>query len=432
MVARYIPRILHHIAVPAISLAPLLPTAQGLKFPTMIFSHGLGGTRLAYSHICGSMASYGMVVIVPEHRDGSAPVTFIKSGSTSTETEIKGPTPGSNEPGIDASSAEGDAPRVQIDHTSYPHTVTDETADGRNRQLEIRLWELSLIYSAVAKLDVGEIPVGTSMFDADVKTRDSLLSAFQEKLDIRTPGRLIWAGHSFGSSTMIQMIKSVYYAKNPPASSPGQPLYTPDLSAGPATTGSLSLAEQITATTPLLLLDIWCLPLLGKRTRPLWKQPLPQIGTGNADRVFIVMSENFFKWRENMEGVRRVLSKDPGQHKNSDMEAVFGTSRPSSPDSNDPVAVVRGNTKPPIYYVKGSAHLNQSDFGILFPRAIKKGADPELILDLNVRAACQWLRESGYDAIGGEKEDGMLGGKDYGAGDLAPERWIRIDLDIQG
>lgn len=46
-------------------------------FPLLMFSHGLGGSRTAYSSLCSEFASYGFVVCAVEHRDGSGPRTFV-------------------------------------------------------------------------------------------------------------------------------------------------------------------------------------------------------------------------------------------------------------------------------------------------------------------------------------------------------------------
>src|SRR5277367_1553415 len=51
------------------------------RFPVMIFSHGLGGSRNAYSQWCGSLASYGVLVAAIEHRDGTAPISIVHAGS---------------------------------------------------------------------------------------------------------------------------------------------------------------------------------------------------------------------------------------------------------------------------------------------------------------------------------------------------------------
>lgn len=56
-------------------------------FPLLMFSHGLGGSRTAYSSLCTEFASYGFVVCAVEHRDGSGPRTFINHSKTSNPEE---------------------------------------------------------------------------------------------------------------------------------------------------------------------------------------------------------------------------------------------------------------------------------------------------------------------------------------------------------
>lgn len=55
---------------------------------------------------------------------------------------------------------------------------------------------------------------------------------------------------------------------------------------------------------------------------------------------------------------------------------------------------------PRFFYPTASAHLSQSDFGILFPwvtgKALK-ATEPERYLKLNVRACLEVLREVGYE-----------------------------------
>jgi platelet-activating factor acetylhydrolase len=63
------------LKVPASNNAPLrAPPAELSRWPLVIFSHGLAGTRTTYSQLCASLAAQGRVVIVLEHRDGTEPV----------------------------------------------------------------------------------------------------------------------------------------------------------------------------------------------------------------------------------------------------------------------------------------------------------------------------------------------------------------------
>jgi platelet-activating factor acetylhydrolase len=268
---------------------------------------------------------------------------------------------------------------------------------------------------------------------------------FKDKLDVQDPGKLIWSGHSFGAATMIQFAKSICYT--PPTNS--KPLFIPELDTAPD--GALPLRKQVTSSSPILLLDPWCLPLLGRRTSHLFKHPLPQISANKPHLVLAIMSEEFFRWKENLIGVKRILSPDPGRKRGGARNELFekwdssedvrdaaamtmknSHHQPHPPrhdvpspmssieDENDPGRQIipptatpsptplhnggphhhhlhhRARGEPRFYYAKKSAHLSQSDFGILFPRVIRKAENPSRILELNVRAVMQWLRECGY------------------------------------
>lgn len=302
----------------------------------MVFSHGLGGTKNAYSHLTGSLASHGMVVVAPEHRDGSAPISFVHSTNGS--------------------------PQESVNYRALPHKPSPETDENRNKQLQIRLWELGLIHEALLKLDSSPTQLHNVL--ASTSQDSDRLGMFASALDVHTPGKISWSGHSFGAATVIQFIKSVYYHESRPSNGYTL-LYRPSLHS--------SLVSQVTPSTPIALLDLWTGPLLSSPTSYLWSKPLPAYNSRDGSPPLAILSEAFFKWTTNLRETKRAISSPVGQ--NAALEA-----------------------KPHIFYPNSSAHLSQSDFGPLFPwatRKIFKAEDPERTLRLNVRAILESLRRSG-------------------------------------
>ncbi|KAF3939124.1 hypothetical protein ABW19_dt0201295 [Dactylella cylindrospora] len=273
---------------------------------------------------------------------------------------------------------------------------------------------------------------------------------FKSRLDIETPGSIVWMGHSFGGATITQFLKSVWY--HPKFAQSGElkePLYIPsdNLLRHFHPDGTITANSRAPTT---ILLDLWCLPLLGDRTRLLWKLPLPGPTIG-------ILSEQFFKWKENLRGFRHMLNRKGGvfeaawfsnpdkveqvvlpasseSTKDQVIPQIKKVQRSSSLDvtpqlpkgfSRDDEAKLaqeeeeviedeeslslqrtqsRASQSPGVYpdrklyYVMKSAHLSQSDFGVLFPRSARyfaKVEDSEGVLDLNVRAVTEFMREQG-------------------------------------
>lgn len=390
---RYIPRILHYITIPARKDAPLLqPTTSNKRWPVMIFSHGLGGSRNAYSHLVGSIASHGVIVIAPEHRDGSTPISFIRDVPASGSSE---------------KSSVKKAKRT-VDYIKLSHTPGPEVEAGRNAQLKIRLWEMGLAHDSLIKLDQGG-----KLTNLESSTKASL-SQFSNLMDVHTPGKITFAGHSFGAATTVQFVKSTFYSpqtSNAPSSY--ESLFTPS--------SRSSISAQITPKTPLILLDTWCLPLRAANTRWLWNKPLPCYAPGGlgGSSILAVESEAFFKWRVHLKATKKLLSPNPASDKHDYQNGKI--------------------PEPNFFYASTSAHLSQSDFGLLFPWVAKRFLsveDPERIMRLNVRALTQVMRNSGIEVAATSLEDMEADAKDVTRDDeliLRPKdeirgwKWISTD-----
>jgi platelet-activating factor acetylhydrolase len=313
----------------------------------------------------------------------------------------------------------------------------------------------------------------------------------KDTLDLR-PGRITWAGHSFGAATTVQFVKSVYYHQSLPSLKGTQyendenwrPIYTP--------AENTELTNQITPDTPIALLDLWTMPLRGESTKWLWEKPLPsydrRASAQDTPNVVAIMSSEFHRWSELLSRTKAVLAPDPakalkrlehsrsssaaGMEHNSDIvplatppnktpvleaqesdhgvESPFehqspqdssssssSSSRSTSPSpasSTTSISSSEANgsrssssTSPHLYHIPQSAHLSQSDFGVLFPnltRYLMKAQDPTKTIELNVRAILAVMRGAGLEVEGyGETEDDLL------RTEGREERFVRVPLE---
>jgi platelet-activating factor acetylhydrolase len=359
-VLSFLPRHLHYTSIPVHKNAKLLSPSDGKhdgRWPTMIFSHGLGGSRNAYSHLAGSLASHGVIVLCPEHRDGSSVISFVRDPEAQSRFFLRGT-------------------RRVVPYHRIPHTQSAEVWDARTAQMKIRLWELGLVHEAVLAIDSG-----LAMKNLNLSTPTACVEQFEGKMRVHEPGSIIFAGHSFGAATMVQFLKSTYYADVPAVASMSDPLFTPRADA--------AIRRQVTERNTTILLDMWCFPLLSAASAPLFELPLPIYADVPSARggaaLLAVESEAFYKWTEHLHVTARILSPEPSA-------AVVEPRAWERPESGVRLP------EPNFFYVQNSAHLSQSDFGVLFPWLTKRvfGAEqPERALRLNLRALLQHLRSNG-------------------------------------
>ncbi|KAI9805976.1 MAG: hypothetical protein M1825_000590 [Sarcosagium campestre] len=355
----HISGLLSYITIPAARNAPLLaaPT-KSQKWPVLVFSHGLGGTRNSYSHLLTSLASHGVFVAAPDHRDGSGPLSYIRPTSARDEESVAGSGKRSN-------TVQHDSKSRRIPYRHIPHENSKQVEEDRNQQLRIRLWELGLVHAALLALDKGS-PMRN--LDSDAQSSPLNLLEFRDTLAVHSPGCITWAGHSFGAATVVQFLKSVFYP------SPAEGTCLMDLPR------PSPLTDQITPDSPAALLDLWPFPLVAfPSTDHLLSRPLPcytQTSSKRPPAVISISSEAFYNWTWCLEQTKRVIA---------------------SGMTNVDAAPAR------MFYAPTSAHLSQSDFGILFPlmtRIVFRAEAPERTLSLNVRAVLQLMRENMSEVTG--------------------------------
>ncbi|KZP11135.1 hypothetical protein FIBSPDRAFT_962570 [Athelia psychrophila] len=146
--------------------------APDAKWPLLIFSHGVGGSRQKYSHFCGEMASRGWVVVAIEHRDGTSPESVILLGDadggapagredTKRENGREGKAGKGKGEGGKGTTREGGRARLDwLDwgDCHWPHMDTQPTDDRtlRREQLRMRVAETYAVLRAMRGEDAAD------------------------------------------------------------------------------------------------------------------------------------------------------------------------------------------------------------------------------------------------------------------------------------
>lgn len=309
-------------------------------FPLLVFSHGLGGNRTAYSSICGEYASYGFVVIAIEHRDGSGARSYVNhprhaNGSTlkrEQESELKHSAE-SRKRGYHV--VDYIFPRDNSFDTS-PHNEQGVDRELRIEQVEMRMAEIEEAYHVLSRIVAGQ---GESVSAENLRCKGNQGggSGGLESVDWNRWKRRVRlnqvtiAGHSFGAVAVTQMLRQHTYRC---------PWVTQGIIYDAWGAGIQALNEDIDRQNPAHLIKV---PLLA------------------------INSEAFSYWPRNFAVVQDLVE-----------------------EARQETGIAW------LITIRGTVHISQSDFALLYPHitswALKMTADPRRALDLNISASLEFLR----------------------------------------
>ncbi|PVH93778.1 alpha/beta-hydrolase [Periconia macrospinosa] len=293
------------------------------RFPLMVFSHGLGGNRSCYSTMCTEFASYGFVVCAVEHRDGS--------GARSIVNHPK------NE---DAKTEEGHRTEP-LDHTEeeilrgfdkvdyiFPKGNPKDTAPnnekGVDHELRIAQTELRLAELEEAYRVVRDICEGRGEEVAKQNMRKK--------------------GYTGGSSRGLEGVDWTKWENRFHIDK----FIVAGHSFGAATVVEvLRNADRFRNVQAGIIYDIWGAPIKPPEDDPRHRIHSPILG---------INSEAFMYWQPNFDAVMSLMKEAEGEK----APAVLCT-------------------------VRGSVHLSQSDFSILYRHIISSFS--------KLRASLEFLRE---------------------------------------
>lgn len=202
------------------------------RFPVVVFSHGLGGSRTMYSAVCGELASFGLVVAAVEHRDGSGARTFVNTRrregedleSQGLDRGGAGPPEKKGKKKTTMRKAKTARNYYKIDYL-FPKGNAQDTSprnpDGvdkelREAQIEMRLAKIDEAYYILGLVNSGN---GEQVRRDNLRRRGNVGSSsvgldginwddWRGRLDLEC---VTMVGHSFGGATTVQALRSTKF-----------------------------------------------------------------------------------------------------------------------------------------------------------------------------------------------------------------------------
>ncbi|KAI9660127.1 MAG: hypothetical protein M1821_001479 [Bathelium mastoideum] len=324
------------------------------KFPLILFSHGLCGTRTTYSSLCGEFASYGFVVCAVEHRDGTGPRTYVNhhNGGEGSQKERE------ENGGVDHTTEEKKRNYDVVDYIwpkSNPYDTSPQNEKGvdrelRDAQLALRLAELEEAYSLLRHLSNGD---GEEYISKRNMRRKGYIGSssrgiegvqwdlWKDRFHLES---VTMVGHSFGAATTVEVLRST---------------------------------ERFAFVGRGIIYDIWGAGVKPPADEPQHRIHAPLLG---------INSEAFMYWASNFDAALSLVKEAASN---------LPEPRPLYPPAGvDPPAT--DSKLSWLLTIRGTVHVSQSDFSILYPRLcsafLKATADPQRALDLNIDASLEFLR----------------------------------------
>ncbi|WWD19258.1 hypothetical protein CI109_103716 [Kwoniella shandongensis] len=173
------------IKMPVYPLAPLIPPPTH-KYPLVIFSHGLAGTRHTYSQYCSALASEGYVVLAVEHRDGSGPAVCMppQEGDKEDESRVM----------------------YYIKQTDlvWPSGEDKSLTHFRTLQLDLRTHEIYEAFYSFKRL-LSEADENVKVEGLEGEKRKDWVGSLKGNVDWE---ELRLTGHSFGGGTLLHLLST--------------------------------------------------------------------------------------------------------------------------------------------------------------------------------------------------------------------------------